>query len=193
MTLNSNFWFPTAITPVPALAHLRAMVLARSEKRSPKWKFRLASNLVVQIQPKLTTSLLRFECLALQCCGANLELLATPLNKMEADYCRIHFELRADVPDEWRFKPTSCQRKRGTDGAVYWQLRDHLVSAFNTRFDQLRPELMLGSQCLICGKGLTDPVSMARFIGPECAGTAAEGLPFILTPSHEFENKQSAS
>jgi hypothetical protein len=30
---------------------------------------------------------------------------------------------------------------------------------------------MFGANCLICGKGLTDPASMARWIGPECAGS----------------------
>jgi hypothetical protein len=40
--------------------------------------------------------------------------------------------------------------------------------------------ISLGSNCLICGKGLTDPVSQARRIGPECAGTSSEQLPFVL-------------
>jgi uncharacterized protein YndB with AHSA1/START domain len=28
---------------------------------------------------------------------------------------------------------------------------------------------MFQPACLLCGKALTDPVSMARWIGPECA------------------------
>jgi hypothetical protein len=28
---------------------------------------------------------------------------------------------------------------------------------------------MLSHNCLICGRGLIDPISMARMIGPECA------------------------
>ena len=59
-----NFWAATSMPPVPTLARLRNMVLERSEQRSPKWKFPLAPDLVLQIQPKLTTALLRFECLA---------------------------------------------------------------------------------------------------------------------------------
>jgi Family of unknown function (DUF6011) len=38
------------------------------------------------------------------------------------------------------------------------------------------PEKMLCPNCLLCGKALTDPVSMARFIGPECAGTSSANL-----------------
>jgi hypothetical protein len=57
------------------------MILERSEQRSPKWKFRIASDLVLQIQPKLTTALLRFEGVALQCEGANLDVLLKPRSK----------------------------------------------------------------------------------------------------------------
>jgi len=38
-------------------------------------------------------------------------------------------------------------------------------------FDTLRPEMMLHPACIYCGKTLTDPASIARWIGPECAGT----------------------
>ena len=53
-------------------------------------------------------------------------------------------------------------------------LRQDLIDAFQAgRFEVLRPEL-------VCGKGLTDPVSQAHRIGPECAGTSSEQLPFVL-------------
>ena len=32
---------------------------------------------------------------------------------------------------------------------------------------------MFEAACLCCGKALTDPASMARFVGPECAGTSS--------------------
>jgi hypothetical protein len=40
------------IRPSPLLAGLRDMVLAQRHDRCPKWRFRLAPDLVVQIQPK---------------------------------------------------------------------------------------------------------------------------------------------
>src|SRR5262245_54541986 len=43
------------------------------------------------------------------------------------------------------------------------------------------PAEMLSYNCVICGKGLTDPASMARWIGPECAGTSTLRVPFIIT------------
>ena len=81
------------------------------------------------------------------------------------------------------FKPKGCGWKRKADLTVFVDLRARLVTALSTRFDKLRPDMLLGSHCLCCGKGLTDPVSEARFIGPECAGTASANLPFIIKES----------
>ena len=47
-------------------------------------------------------------------------------------------------------------------------------------FASLHPDLMLSSHCLCCGNALTDPVSMARWIGPECWGSASTNLPRIF-------------
>ena len=43
----------------------------------------------------------------------------------------------------------------------------------NGIFTKLAPERMLKPACMICGKGLTDPAGMARWIGPECAMTSS--------------------
>jgi hypothetical protein len=174
-------WDPIPIPPQPLLAHLRTRVLERSEKRSPKWKFRLAPDLVLQVQPKLTTALLRFDCKAVMCENATKELLTTPLPKAGRDHWDMRFELRTTVPEQWVLKPRAIGYRPLADRERRFELRDRTVEAFhNGTFDQLRPEIMLGSHCMFCGKGLTDPVSQARFIGPECAGTASENLPFIL-------------
>ncbi len=45
----------------------------------------------------------------------------------------------------------------------------------------LTPGQLLSLNCLICGKALTDPASMARLIGPECAGTASLRVPWIVS------------
>ena len=58
------------------------------------------------------------------------------------------------------------------------QLRELVTEAFiDGRFAEFSVTRLFHHYCLICGKQLTDPVSMARFIGPECAGTSS---PHIL-------------
>ena len=139
---DSNFWSPTPISPIPTLARLREMVLERSEQRSPKWKFRVAPDLVLQIQAKLTTALLRFDGLALLAEGADLNMLLKPRNEIDRDYWRIKFELRAIVADQWFFKPKGCGWKRKADLTVFVDLRARLVTALSTRFDKLRPDML---------------------------------------------------
>src|SRR5215471_16630822 len=46
-----------SIPPIPFLAALREEVLKHSLKRMPKWKFRFAPDIVVQLQPKPTVLL----------------------------------------------------------------------------------------------------------------------------------------
>jgi hypothetical protein len=41
------------------------------------------------------------------------------------------------------------------------------------------PRAMLSRHCMICGKALTDPASMARFIGPECYGSGTLDVPWL--------------
>ena len=181
MNHDTDRWDKTPIRPAPLLSALRDLVLARSEKRSPKWKFRLAPDLVLQIQPKLTLALLKFECAALRCDGADLKDLVTTKNiERGRRYWRFRFDLTATDPAQWLLKPRGYMwaRDAGQNGAT--ELREQIVAAFaEGRFDELNPTMMLGSHCLCCGKGLTDPVSQARFIGPECFGSGSPDLPFI--------------
>jgi len=46
-----------SIPAIPFLAELREEVLEHSLKRMPKWKFRFAPDIVVQLQPKPTVLL----------------------------------------------------------------------------------------------------------------------------------------
>jgi hypothetical protein len=41
------------------------------------------------------------------------------------------------------------------------------------KLEVIKAEQMFSAHCLMCGKALTDPASMARWIGPECAGTSS--------------------
>jgi hypothetical protein len=194
----NNKWQARPIKPAPLLAELRDRVFRQSEKRSPKWKFRLAPDLVVQIQPKLTTALLKFECRAVQCASADAATLVRKDHKQIENWWELRFDLISTNPTEWQLKPTcyNCNKPTRDRWERYgdadreaarhhreaaYLLPDRVITAFEGgHFDRLRPEIMLGHNCMICGKGLTDPVSMARFIGPECAGTASPNLPFTL-------------
>src|SRR5262249_39563262 len=42
------------IAPIPFLSELRVIVLQQNAKRCPKWRFRGAENLAIQIQPQPT-------------------------------------------------------------------------------------------------------------------------------------------
>jgi hypothetical protein len=191
--MTTNYWDARPIAPQPALAELRKLVLSRSEKRSPKWKFRLAPDLVVQIQAKLLAQgIERFQCLAIMRDDATGQMLTMPRKEFDRDIeCwRLGFEIRADVADAWYLKPCSLTRRgpRGPrpgrlstiDGAL--RICDRLVGAFqSTCFGADRSFVtVLQPNCLCCGKGLTDPVSMARMIGPECFGSQTEALPYTF-------------
>jgi hypothetical protein len=185
----TDFWRATPIRPIPTLARLRDLVLAHSEHRSPKWKFRFEPDLVCQIQPKLTKALLRFECLAIVAEGADAKTLTTPRAKLDHHYVSLRFDLRASVPDAWEFKPrglgwkpqdAASPNRLATDDLV--SLRAGLVATFDSDwFEFLHPEKLLAASCMICGKGLHDPVSMARRIGPECWGSSSQSLPWIVS------------
>jgi hypothetical protein len=37
----------------------------------------------------------------------------------------------------------------------------------------------MGSDCICCDRALTDPISQARFIGPECYGSSSNDIPWL--------------
>ena len=179
--LPSDFWAPVPIRPAPLLAELRDLVLTRSEKRALKWKWRLAPDVVLQIQPKLTLALLKFECRAIRCENADLNTLLAKSTQIGRPNWRLSFDLSASTPEQWSVKSRGCGWRHGCDGSLVVGLRDEIVAAFEQgRFDKIEPTMMLSSHCLCCGKGLTDPVSQARHIGPECWGSASTNLPRIF-------------
>jgi uncharacterized protein DUF6011 len=99
---------------------------------------------------------------------------------------QIKFELYAHQGDaDWAFSRTSGYWQRGADITGVPTIVRRIVTALRAGlFNVGAPAQMLSHNCVICGKGLTDPASMARWIGPECAGFAA-------TPSDA--TKQSAA
>ena len=70
-----SFWTLEPLAPIQFLAELRDVVLEHSHARLPKWRFQLAPDLAVQIQPKPAERRDRFylfDCLALQGDGIDL-------------------------------------------------------------------------------------------------------------------------
>jgi hypothetical protein len=158
-------------------------VIVQNEKRLPRWKFKLASNLAVQIQPKLTRAhTLLFECIAIQTENPSLKLFTEPKSLRGQSYWRMKFELFQDEPGtEWALKAKSAGRGHGCPSSGLLELRSSVIAALHAdHFAALKPDLMLSPHCLCCGKGLTDPVSMARWIGPECWGSASTNIPRIF-------------
>jgi hypothetical protein len=94
----------------------------------------------------------------------------------------LPFDLYAEVgSDTWLFKATgglSCDPEiQPRQFALRDRVRESLSLEHFSKFD---PKKMFSSHCFCCGKGLTDPASMARFIGPECAQTGSLNIPGVL-------------
>jgi hypothetical protein len=209
----------TQITMPARLTELREQVLARSTKRMPKWKFRLAPDIVLMMQPKVAKDQyvwnghydgtyknrhhmsLRFAGEVLMQDGANAKSLS--MSKAErrktGPYTLVNFEVGVDNADgrtyliwngwsgklsaEWDVDAgpsgDDIHRKRRQE---FDRLENLLRKIFEDAledgtFNTINSSMMLSAQCLICGKRLTDPASMARFIGPECAGTTSINVP----------------
>ena len=186
-----EMWQPEQVEPIPLLAKLREAVLRHNDgKRCPKWAFRLAGDLAVQLQPRPTflasrpgapQRALEFLGLAHHEVGDDLpqnvfRLPGKDLGLRGAAWCRIAFVLFANAgEDMWTFKATSGRWGGSLQGQreMLFRCRERVIQALPCRLATLRPELMLTRSCLICGKTLTDPASLARWIGPECAGSGA--------------------
>ena len=168
------------LKPSPILEMLADAVFAQSTKRSPIWKFQLAPDLILSVQPKVgvgyppgmprikenLAAIRWFDCRAAE--GESVD--ASTLLKKQPEHRRLKFRITA----EWLLKRSGIWRKRGDPRGVtgpFVAMQDRIETAFAVGFfDHLQPERMLGRACLMCGKGLTDPVSMARLIGPSVLG-----------------------
>jgi hypothetical protein len=187
--------------PVPFLRDLREECLQRSEKRMPKWKFRLAEDLVMQLQPKPTylptqrqiesgvqPKIIQFNGLAVQVetGTATADMLERSPNFSATAWWRRTFEIFAYRDQaEWQLQlgRWMCSL-HGSSEIPAFDARLTPMLTDGVFFANLSPDRMLGHHCLICGKGLTDPASMARWIGPECAGTSSLTVPFVIAATN---------
>jgi hypothetical protein len=180
-------WDRVMIAPIPTLVALRDDVLRRSTKRKPKWKFRLAPDMVLQLQPQ--TRLYKVGCclfhgVAKSRVDADATLFErdSPLPSWSVEFRLFdrYFSHGHECLPGWGFKTHTIGWHREVPREEIFGVHDRLVAALSTAFESLRPDLMLKSACLICGKQLTDPLSMARWIGPECYGSATSIVPYMV-------------
>ena len=121
-----------------------------------------------------------FECAALQTENVTVSQFTDPSNLRDRSYYRVRFDLqvRSDV---WTVQQRGGRWPRGNPREEFYQVRQRAIDALMPEhFADLNPAMMLSPHCLCCGKGLTDPVSMARWVGPECWGSASTNLPRIF-------------
>lgn len=166
--LDPSFWHVERVAPIGLFRELREFVLERSHTRLPKWRFRVADDLVMYVQPKPAERRDRFY--AFDCCAFAASDPGTLLNREDCDAGRGLWRLVFGIDPEWRVEPRRLRwPRRDEEGAFAFRAR--VIGALRSdAFDRLDARRMLSPSCLICGKALTDPISIARWIGPECAG-----------------------
>ena len=193
--LPATFWFDKEVPPIPLLGQLNDWVISQNERRQPKWKFRFASDLAVQIQTKVTRAHnILFECVALQSENLTVKLFTEPKLLLAQPYWKISFRLFQTKPaSPWLLKCKSAMRGRGCASSGYLELHRRIVEALHPdRFAHLTPDQMLSPQCICCGKGLTDPASMARGIGPECWGNGSTNIPTIFRTQERAQDDETS-
>ena len=143
----------------------------------------------MQIQPQITranAALFKGEALVMDHPTADFFLMPKLLR--DRPYWRIGFQLivREQDPSTWTFKAKSARWGKACSAGGLPEIRQRIIDALHpARFVRLSPNLMLKPHCLCCGKGLTDPASIARWIGPECWGSASTNLPRLFNATEE--------
>jgi uncharacterized protein (TIGR02996 family) len=172
---------------LPSLGMLRDAILANNPKRCPKWQYRLADDLVAEIQPRPTLAEWRQGTPQPAFLGRAFFSPAgfgeDVFEARQADLPRgtilVKFEL--SIPPEggaWRFRCDRYLDRTGQRGMeVVLAVRRRLLAEIPAQLVRLHPDVMFSYHCIVCGKALTDPASQARFIGPECWGSSTLAVP----------------
>ena len=158
------------IQPISFLAKLREEVLKRSLKRMPKWKFRLASDLVLQLQPKptillseaatargLKPKLQHFEGTAVMTENVTSAVFKQLPRRPCPPWWQLRFDsVRLGADADWMFKPAAGRWQSGADRAGLDAIAQRLLAEFRAGFlDGSAPVEVLSFNCVICGKGLS--------------------------------------
>jgi hypothetical protein len=164
-----DFRYAQPLDEIHLLTTLRTFVLEADAKRCPKWRFRIGDDLVVQIQPQAKNVL--FKGLLYQGHDFPKDLFK---KARDSNYDCVSFVVRTDISTGgWELRPERVwlapfARTREEFRARTLALRDTTLAAMR-RLDSWDGFTMFRPNCLRCGKALTDPISMARWIGSECA------------------------
>jgi hypothetical protein len=168
-------WAPTPLAPIPFLRELRELVLERAVKKFPRWRFALvAEELLLQLQPRPIDAVVRrwrpgacvlFEGLALAAGDVHEADFEGPRRRTVVG-CKFTI---VEGEDTWWVQPRCVF---GQPREVRWGLPARVWAALSPAFGSVaQPAQFLSDHCLMCGKAMWDPPSIARRIGPECAGT----------------------
>jgi Family of unknown function (DUF6011) len=178
--LGAAFWESTPIAPIPFLAELREMILEQGHPHMPKWKFLFAKDFAIQLQPQARL----FSGLALQG-PAPARVWFEDRKTWPPEALALTFWISADKTEQqWKFNPRRMRWVRPPARLVgdCLAFRQRVLEALPaTQLGGASPTTLLSPHCLICGRHLTDPVSEARMIGPECAGRHPS-IPVIRVP-----------
>ena len=195
MHIDPTFWNSVPIAAADALAAMHQMVFARvtdKKVRSPRWTFELDSDLAVQLQARWNGPVTWFEGRLLNTPGASRQMLLAP--RQPRGVWRARF--RISVSDNrWTLKFTSLGWPRDAveQTTRAFDLRDRLVAAFARGAFEDLGNYGLAGHCIVCGKAMSDAVSMARRIGPECWGNAQVTLPFFFRADLVDDGPKSAA
>jgi hypothetical protein len=156
---------PVFFSSIAALQELREEVLAINRKRRPRWRFRQESSMVLQLQPQADERNPRrlFSGMALQ--GEGIERIDFK-NNNHAGKGLASIYLHIDVKDGRLEMVHGGHSMRSMEEISAFKAR---VVALLQALEHFNVGLLFQPYCLVCDKQLTDLISMARGIGPECA------------------------
>jgi hypothetical protein len=158
------------MAPIPFFADLRQAVISGPipPKRMPKWYWSLSPESALLLQPSDRRGCL-FSGLVLDGPNITRETFRRPQGQRPRAIRALDFWIFDGDPDGsvWQFRPRSGFSPPEAAGAFRDVVLARLTPAVCANVDAVA---LLVPQCLVCGKVLTDPVSQARWIGPECAG-----------------------
>jgi len=191
MRLPSDFWTQIPMDCIPVLDTLRNTIIESRPPRPPedgkkprspampKWHFKLPGygpplpGTIIHLQPKIKP-FNGFEGTA-------------EISMDEVGTSYLMFRIIISDDGEWFFKPWSWRSPHENccwkpqiyaDQAI--AMRARTLTEIETCFHTLNVGMMLSPSCLLCGRALSDPVSQARWVGPECWGSASAIMPFIM-------------
>jgi len=181
-----GYWDAVPVELNSLLISLHDCILGgdKPPRRTPKWRFKCAPDLAVEIQPKdYGYSLVLFEGRVLE--GDDITVESFKARRADSRELKgMHFRILDGCDKGWLFEPRSRM-------ANAHHLKARTVLALSEIFPGRM--VLLSPSCLICGKGLSDPVSKARLIGPECAGRSSVVVSLRLMEIDEPRTQAAAA